>query len=68
METDLTTGEILQTCLQIEKDLGESEKKIKDIRLEKLIDVLFVNDKVLETDQLILPHPNSICESLHYSH
>ena len=58
LETDLTTGEILQTCLQIEKDLGRKRKENKGYSAREIdIDVLFVNDKVLETDQLILPHP-----------
>ena len=58
LETDLTTGEILQTCLQIEKYLGRKRKENKGYSARVIdIDILFVNDEVLETDQLILPHP-----------
>ena len=57
LETDLAAGEILQTCLQIEVDIGR--KRTTQVygarRID--IDVLFVNDEVVETDQLILPHP-----------
>ena len=57
LETDLAAGEILQTCLQIEVDLGR--KRTTQVygarRID--IDVLFVNDEVMDTESLVLPHP-----------
>ena len=58
LETDLTKWEILQNCLQIEKDLGRKRKENKGYSARVIdIDLLFVNDEVVDTDQLILPHP-----------
>ena len=57
LETDLPAGEILQTCLQIEVDIGR--KRTTQVygarRID--IDVLFVNDEVMDTESLVLPHP-----------
>ena len=57
LETDLAAGEILQTCLQIEVDIGR--KRTTQVygarRID--IDVLFVNDEVVDTESLVLPHP-----------
>ena len=57
LETDLAAGEILQTCLQIEVDIGR--KRTTQVygarRID--IDVLFVNDEVMDTESLVLPHP-----------
>ena len=58
LETDLVSEEILQACLQIETDLGRERKVQKGYSARLIdIDVLFVNDEVLESEQLILPHP-----------
>ena len=57
MNTEKDTEQVLQSCLQIEVDLGRKRKtqgygaRIIDI------DVLFVNDEVMETESLVLPHP-----------
>jgi len=58
LETDLAAGEILQTCLQIETDLGRERKEQKGYSARVIdIDILFVNNEVLESNHLILPHP-----------
>ena len=53
----MVQGEILQTCLQIEVDIGR--KRTTQVygarRID--IDVLFVNDEVMDTESLVLPHP-----------
>ena len=57
MNTEKDTEQVLQSCLQIEVDLGRKRKtqgygaRIIDI------DVLFVNDEVIETETLVIPHP-----------
>lgn len=58
LETDMVPVDILQTCLQIETDLGRERKEQKEYSARVIdIDVLFVNDDVLESEPLILPHP-----------
>ena len=57
LETDLAAGEILQTCLQIEVDIGRKRTtQVYEARRID-IDVLFVNDEVMDTESLVLPHP-----------
>ena len=57
LETDLAPEEILQTCLQIEVDLGR-KRTTQGYEARTIdIDVLFVNDEVMETESLVLPHP-----------
>ena len=58
LETDLAAEEILQNCLKIEADLGRQRKKQKGYSARIIdIDLLFVNDEVLDSKNLILPHP-----------
>tara|TARA_B100001115_G_C15829426_1_gene413588 strand:- start:1499 stop:1981 length:483 start_codon:yes stop_codon:yes gene_type:complete len=57
LETDLAAGEILQTCLQIEVDLGRKRTTQRYGARTIDIDVLFVNDEVMQTESLVLPHP-----------
>ena len=58
LETDLEAGDILQACLQLETDLGRERKEQKGYSARVIdIDVLFVNNEVLESEHLILPHP-----------
>ncbi len=55
VETKLTAEQVLETILDIEKDLGR-------IRLEKWgerlidIDIIFYNDAIIETATLCVPH------------
>lgn len=58
LETACSAEEILQTCLQIETDLGRERKEQKGYSARIIdIDVLFVNDEVLKSENIILPHP-----------
>ena len=57
LETDLAPEEILQTCLQIEVDLGR-KRTTQGYEARTIdIDMLFVNDEVMDTESLVLPHP-----------
>ncbi len=57
MNTEKNAEEVLQSCLQIEVDLGR--KRIAHGYGARTIDidVLFVNDEVMKTESLVLPHP-----------
>lgn len=57
-QTALMPIQILQECLQIEADLGRERKGQAGYAARVIdIDLLFVNDEVLQSDQLELPHP-----------
>ena len=57
MNTEKDSVEILQSCLQIEVELGRKRTthgygaRIIDI------DILFIDDQVIEKESLVLPHP-----------
>jgi 2-amino-4-hydroxy-6-hydroxymethyldihydropteridine diphosphokinase len=59
IETDKTPHEVLFRCLSIEKKLGRNRKGAKKWG-ERIIDidVLFYDDKLVNTPDLILPHPH----------
>ncbi len=58
VKTNLTSFELINTLLLIEKDLGR-ERKL-NIQYEPRtidIDILFYNNEIINTPQLIVPHP-----------
>ena len=57
MNTEKDAEEVLQSCLQIEVDLGRKRTAQGDGARTIDIDVLFINDEVMETENLVLPHP-----------
>ena len=58
MNTEKDSEQVLQSCLQIEVDLGRKKRKTQGYVARIIdIDVLFVNDEVIETETLVLPHP-----------
>ena len=58
MNTEKDSEQVLQSCLQIEVDLGRKKRKTQGYVARIIdIDVLFVNDEVIETESLVLPHP-----------
>ena len=57
MNTEKDAEEVLQSCLQIEVDLGRKRTAQGCGARTIDIDVLFVNDEVMETGSLVLPHP-----------
>jgi 2-amino-4-hydroxy-6-hydroxymethyldihydropteridine diphosphokinase len=59
LETPLSPQNLLQTCLQIEKNLGRS----RDIRWGPRtidIDILTYDSQILRTPSLTLPHPRML--------
>ena len=58
MNTEKDSDPVSQSCLQIEVDLGRKKRKTQGYVARIIdIDVLFVNDEVIETETLVLPHP-----------
>ncbi|MBN1951211.1 MAG: 2-amino-4-hydroxy-6-hydroxymethyldihydropteridine diphosphokinase [Bacteroidales bacterium] len=57
IESALLPEEILEVCLNIEKSLGRIRKKPGYETREIDIDILLYGDLILETRDLILPHP-----------
>ncbi len=56
INTSLTAMELLNYCLQVEKDLG----RIRNVRWGPRtidIDVLLYNEEIYESNQLTIPHP-----------
>ena len=56
VDSSLSPEELLFTCLEIEKDLGRVRKVHWGERLID-IDILFIEDKVINTQRLTVPHP-----------
>lgn len=57
INSKLTPGQLMSTCLKIEKDLGRQRSKYQNRAREIDIDMLFYDDKILDTKELKLPHP-----------
>ena len=56
VDTILSPEELLFTCLEIEKDLGRVRKEHWGERIID-IDILFIEDKIINTQRLTVPHP-----------
>lgn len=58
LETELTPVELLQATRQIERDMGRTQKSAGSYQ-DRIIDldILLYGDLVLETPELIIPHP-----------
>lgn len=56
IETELNPGPILRTALTIEHDLGRIRQEKWGARLID-IDLLYVGDQILHSEDLTLPHP-----------
>jgi len=54
--TDLHANEVLNTTLEIEKEIGRTRNIKWENRLID-IDTLFFNDEIIDTPQLKIPHP-----------
>lgn len=58
LESDLTPNEILFQTQSIEKLMGREKKTLTQYENRVIdIDVLFFNNKVIDSKELILPHP-----------
>jgi len=56
VETELLPDQVLKAILQIERELGR-ERIIKWGERNIDIDIIFYEDRVLDTEKLTLPHP-----------
>jgi 2-amino-4-hydroxy-6-hydroxymethyldihydropteridine diphosphokinase len=54
--TDLKAKEVLNTCLEIEKEIGRTRNIKWENRLID-IDMLFFNAEIIDTPELKIPHP-----------
>ena len=57
VNTEKDAEEVMQSCLKIEVNLGRKRTTQGYGARTIDIDVLFVNDEVMETESLVLPHP-----------
>lgn len=59
VETGLSAEEVLTVTQQIEKKLGRTSKSHEGIYHDRIIDIdlLMMDDLVIDTDRLTLPHP-----------
>ena len=59
-DTLLSPGEVLAVTQQIEKSLGRKEKSRQGQYADRCIDIdiLLYDDKVMQTPDMILPHPH----------
>ena len=59
LETELSPQELLKVILDIEKDFGRERFSSGGYRSRTLdLDILFYNDEIFNTEDLIIPHPN----------
>jgi 2-amino-4-hydroxy-6-hydroxymethyldihydropteridine diphosphokinase len=58
VETILNAGQVLETILKIETDLGR-DRKVNGSYISRIIDIdiLFYNDEIINEDKLTVPHP-----------
>lgn len=57
LEVDMAAQKVLQRTLQIEHELGRARKQNQyDSRVID-IDILFYDDQVIESPELVIPHP-----------
>lgn len=57
LETALATNELMQCILMIEEKLGRVRNSQKYEPRTIDIDILFINNEVLKTDSVVVPHP-----------
>ncbi len=57
LQTELSPQELLHQSLKIEEELGRIRNHQKWMERTLDIDILFFNDKIIETDNLNIPHP-----------
>lgn len=56
VQTALSPEELLESCLRIEQSLGRKRRVDKGPR-EIDIDIVFFGQELIETDNLVVPHP-----------
>lgn len=57
--TSLTPLELLKVCKKIEKKQGRKEARIQGRKISRVIDldILFYGNEIIDTKELIIPHP-----------
>jgi 2-amino-4-hydroxy-6-hydroxymethyldihydropteridine diphosphokinase len=59
IETSLDANSLLETVLKIEKELGRTRSDNSGYQGRTIdIDILFFNDEIINSDNLIIPHPH----------
>lgn len=58
--TSLSAEEILNTTQQTERELGRTQKSVNGIHYDRTVDIdlLLLDDEVIESPHLTLPHPH----------
>lgn len=59
VETDLDPLDLLHTTQEIERELGRKTKSVAGVYSDRIIDIdiLMYEDLILNTPELVLPHP-----------
>ena len=59
LETTLLPLQVLEETQRIERELGRTEKSVNGLYADRLIDIdlLLYDDRVMDAEGLILPHP-----------
>lgn len=58
LETNISSGKLMKALLAIEKNLGRVRSNAKTYQNRTIdLDVIFVDDEVIETKSLTVPHP-----------
>ena len=58
IETDFKAHEVLDECQKIERKMGRVRKKTSEYQAREIdVDILFFNNDIIQTEQLIVPHP-----------
>lgn len=58
VETDLNSDEVLKNILSIEKAMGRDRNKDNQFAPRTIdIDILFYGEKIINNDNLVIPHP-----------
>lgn len=55
--TGLEPAEVLQKCLKVEEILGRKRTSIRYTSRPIDIDIIFCDDRIIESSQLMVPHP-----------
>ncbi|NDV96672.1 2-amino-4-hydroxy-6-hydroxymethyldihydropteridine diphosphokinase [Dysgonomonas sp. 521] len=60
VETGLSPTEVLETAQAIEREMGRHSKSVNKEYTDRIIDIdiLLFDDKILESPDLVLPHPH----------
>jgi len=56
ISTNLTPKDVLNKCLEIEKELGRNRESEQYSSRTMDIDILFYNDEIIHEQELIIPH------------